>query len=162
MGGLPVRYVFLGALALSFASAAQAANVSAKDPSGIVRLLQEKGYKAELSNDETGPIIKSADSGYNFMIFFLNCDQGKNCSTIQFYAGFNDVEGLELTRINEWNKTKRFARAYIDDEADPVIELDLDLDFQGIPAENFLEILNTWTSLVPAFARFVSEKETKE
>ncbi|MEZ5774179.1 MAG: YbjN domain-containing protein [Hyphomicrobiaceae bacterium] len=45
---------------------------------------------------------------------------------VQLYAGFTLDQKPTLTRINEWNRDKRFSRAYIDKEGDPVIEADLD------------------------------------
>ena len=132
--------------------------VSAKDPKAVAAFMQGKGYKAELVEQESGPHIRSAGGGIKFTIFFMNCEAGKNCSTVQFYAGFNDMGEVPLARINEWNKTHRFGRAYIDDENDPVIEMDVDLDFKGIPAENFNEYLDVFTSLAPSYREFVSKK----
>ena len=88
----------------------------------------------------------------------MNCDEGKKCKTLQYYMGFSDAKDVSLDKLNKWNKDKRFARAYKDDEGDPVLEMDVDLDFQGIPRENVGETFNTWASLMDSFREYVFEK----
>src|SRR3546814_13196599 len=60
-----------------------------------------------------------------------------------------------LERFNEWNREKRFARAYRDESGDPVLEMDVDVDFSGLPRENIRETLNTWASLMRAYREFI-------
>ena len=43
--------------------------------------------------------------------------------SMQLFAGF--TQKASLNKINEWNRTKRYTRAYIDSEGDPGIEADL-------------------------------------
>ena len=69
-----------------------------------------------------------------------------------------EKKSYTLDKINKWNKEKRFARAYKDDEGDPVLEMDVDLDFAGIPRENVGETFNTWASLMDSFREYVFEK----
>ncbi len=47
---------------------------------------------------------------------------------IQLYAVFTGGK-VSISRINDWNRTKRFSRAYLDKDGDPVLEADL--DFEG-------------------------------
>ena len=70
--------------------------------------------------------------------------------------GFSDAKDVSLEKLNQWNKDKRFARAYKDDEGDPVLEMDVDLDFAGIPRENVGETFNTWATLMDSFATMCS------
>jgi hypothetical protein len=149
--------IFLGA-ALLLATPAAGQMVSARDPKAIAALLQDKGYKAELVEEKDGPMIHTGASGVKFTIFFMNCAEAKDCRTVQFYAGFTDMGDVSLARVNEWNKQHRFGRGYIDDEKDPVIEMDVDLDHKGIPAENFLEYLDVFSSLAPKYREFVQQK----
>jgi hypothetical protein len=46
-------------------------------------------------------------------------------ASLLFYAGWTIDTEIALTEINEWNRSKRFGRAYLDDLGDPVVELDL-------------------------------------
>lgn len=69
--------------------------------------------------------------------------------------GFNDAKKTTLETLNDWNENKRFARAYRDDSGDPVLEMDVDLDFNGIPRENVGEAVNTWKALMTAFQKHI-------
>ena len=46
--------------------------------------------------------------------------------SIQFYVCFSGTSA-PLEKVNEWNRSKRFSRSYLDSEGDPCLELDLDL-----------------------------------
>lgn len=50
---------------------------------------------------------------------------GPDEESIQFYCYWFDA--VTRSKINDWNRTTRFSRAYLDDDGDPVLELDLDL-----------------------------------
>lgn len=154
------RHLAAGSLALLGACSVQVGNkagagadtqmVSAKDPQTLVAALQAKGYQAELTSASGEPAIKSGAGGAKFTIFFDNCTDGKDCTTVTFFTGFTDLEGT-IDEMNEWNRTSRFARAYVDKEGDPVLRMDVDLDHAGIPIANFNEYLDVWSSLVPKY-----------
>lgn len=121
------------------------------DQQKIAALLQAKGYKAERIEGTDADYIRTADSGVPVTIFFLNCAKGKTgCTTIQFYTGFNDIDAT-LESMNQWNRDHRWARAYIDKEKDPVLEMDVDMDFGGLSRELFYDNLETFIALVPRF-----------
>ncbi|GAC1400590.1 MAG: YbjN domain-containing protein [Pyrinomonadaceae bacterium] len=73
---------------------------------------------------------------------------------MQLYAGFKAKASIE--KVNEWNKTHRFSRAYIDGEGDPVIEADLDFD-GGVPVDAIKEFIKTFRLSVTAFVKFLKE-----
>lgn len=153
------------ALALAAAAAiatapAHAELVNAKNPATIKAIVESQGWPATLvAKPGEDPYIESNRNGLKFLVIFMNCnDAHKECKTLQYYMGFTDAKGLSLDRLNEWNKSKRFARAYRDDESDPVLEMDVDVDFAGIPRENLGETLNTWASLMDSFREFIFDK----
>jgi hypothetical protein len=146
--------IWLGA-GMALALATLATPVSAQqvvaDHQKIVALLQAKGYKAEFVKGTDADYVRTADSGVPVTIFFFNCAGGKTgCTTIQFYTGFSDVD-TDLERINAWNSGQRWGRAYIDKDKDPVLEMDVDLDFGGISQDLFYDNLATFLALVPRF-----------
>ena len=151
-------YAFLPFLMLILAAPAAAEMVTARDPAAIAALLKDKGYRAEIVEGADSTYVRTADSGVPVTIFFMSCEGRTNCSTIQFYTGFTDAKNVPLERINEWNKTRRFARAYIDNEGDPVIEMDVDMDFQGIARENFYGNLDIFLSSIPKFREHLAGK----
>lgn len=143
------------ATAMVAAVPAAAQTVQATQPETIIRALQDAGYRATLSKDNDGdPLIKSGAAGVDFSVLFYNCTANKDCKTVQFYAGFVK-KGLTLETMNQWNASHRFARAYIGDDKDPRIEMDLDLDDGGISAALFKANIATWESLLGDFQKAI-------
>jgi hypothetical protein len=139
------------------AGTAHAELVSPADPQVIADIVKSQGRPAELVlSDDSNPMIRSEHNGLKFLVLFMNCrDDHTGCRTLQYYTGFTDAKDTTLERLNEWNSSKRFARAYRDDEGDPVLEMDVDVDFAGLPRENVGETFNTWTSLMDAYREFL-------
>ncbi|WP_128415146.1 YbjN domain-containing protein [Thermus tenuipuniceus] len=52
------------------------------------------------------------------------CEKGR-CSILALSAGF--AKKVRLEELNEWNRGRRFSRAYLDKEGDPWVEWELDL-----------------------------------
>ena len=138
MGPITARAALAFAtLALFPANPAHAELVNAANPETIKAIVESQGWPATIvAKEGDDPYIESNRGGLKFLVLFMNCDGGERCKTLQYYMGFSDAKDVTLDRLNQWNKEKRFARAYKDDAGDPVLEMDVDLDFQGIPREN--------------------------
>jgi hypothetical protein len=105
--------------------------------------------KMDLSFDKVDAKTFRFDlDGYKVVLF----NYRNNC---QLYAGFR--ADCSIKRVNEWNRTKRFSRAYIDDEGDPCIEADLDFD-GGVTDTAVQEFIRTFRLSVRQFARFIEER----
>ncbi|MFZ5746053.1 MAG: YbjN domain-containing protein [Pseudomonadota bacterium] len=142
------------ALGLAHAPPASAQTLRA-EPAAIAKLIEAKGFKAEIVNDPgKDPVIRATDQGATFVVFFMGCTAHRDCATIQFYAGFTDSK-VGIAGMNEWNKTRRFGRAYIDDEGDPVVEMDVDMDDGGMTPALFEDNLEFWMSILAGFSEFV-------
>lgn len=149
----------LSAATLLMAAPARAELINATNPETIKAVVESQGWPATIvANEGDDPYIESNRNGLKFLVLFMNCDEGKGCKTLQYYLGFSDAKNVTLDQLNRWNKEKRFARAYKDDAGDPVLEMDVDLDFAGIPRENVGETFNTWASLMDSFREYVFEK----
>jgi len=147
--------VFVGAAALATAPA-RAELVNATDPEKIRTIVESLGSPATLrAEPNADPYIESNLDGMPFLVIFMNCTGGRDCRTLQYYMGFSDARQVPLERFNEWNREKRFARAYRDESGDPVLEMDVDVDFNGLPRENIRETFNTWASLMRAYRDFI-------
>ena len=153
------RAIAIGAaVALGWASPAAAQMVSSKDPQSLVRAMQAAGFQAKLDKDASGdPNIMSAASGSTFWVHFYNCTENRNCLTVQFQTAWDMTpeEAPSLEKINEWNLTKRFARAYHDPDGDPGLKMDLNLDFGGISEELFKDELAVWASQIGSYKTFI-------
>jgi hypothetical protein len=72
----------------------------------------------------------------------------------QLYVGFGDVT-VGASKMNEWNKTKRFARAYADDDGNPVLESDL--DFAGGVTDDAIKAwIRLFESSVTSYVKFLN------
>lgn len=133
------------------------ANLTAGDPAAIAAALQDFGYKAALEKDGNGdPKIRSGAAGSNFTIYFYGCTNGADCRSIQISAGFDLTDGTTAEVMNEWNARKRYGKAYVDQDGDPWIEMDLNLDYGGITPETFRDDLDLWERLVADFKTHIN------
>ena len=152
--------VLAAAAALSAVPAGAAAMVRAQDPQSIVAAMQEAGYTAKLGVDKVGdPMITSGYSGTTFQVLFYNCTNHKDCATIQFHSGYDMKEKVSLEAVNEWNRTQRFGRAFLDKDNDPILEMDLDLDDGGVSPALFVDNLEFWTSVLPKFEQRIGYRK---
>ncbi len=147
--------VFGAASVISLASAAHA-QVTATDENAILQAMQDFGLVATMGTDNSGdPKISSRVSSTKFKVYFYGCTDNTQCTSIQFGAGYDLKSGISALKVNEWNAKKRFAKAYIDDEGDPFLEMDINTDFDGIGIKNFEDSMDLWRSLVEDFEEFI-------
>ena len=124
----------------------------------VVSWLQDSGYKAEIKTLQSGEkYITSAAEGVNFDVYMYDC-KAERCASMQLTAGFNMTKpGLAggATKINEWNTTKRYIKAYVDADNDPWAQYDVNLS----PGESFEALddnfKNVWISSLPDFKKFI-------
>ena len=149
----------VAALAMIAAAPVHAQLVRAQDPQSVVDAMQAAGYTAKLGVDRLGdPKIDSSVSGTNFVVFFYNCTGNRDCATVQFHSAFDMPTPLTLDLINEWNRSQRFGRAYLDKENDPTIEMDVDLDDGGLSRALFEDNLEFWASVLGKFERHIGRR----
>ncbi len=152
------KTLFAGLMAAGVLSAPMAsAQVLASDPGGILQRMQSYGYPATMETDDQGdPLIKTRVSDTQFKIYFYGCDDShQNCSAIQFAAGYDLENGINALKINEWNRAQRFAKAYIDDESDPYLEMDVNMAEDGVGEGNFKDTVEIWRRMVEKFQDYI-------
>ncbi|MDQ7070451.1 MAG: YbjN domain-containing protein [Rhodobacterales bacterium] len=132
------------------------AEITATDAYEVMTRMQKFGFIASMEADSDGdPKIVSRVSDTKFRVYFYGCENNDNCSSLHFRAGYDLANGITASKMNEWNREKRFAKAYIDDEGDPFLEMDVNLDFEGVGDENFEDSLDWWRLLVEDFEEFI-------
>ena len=157
-----MRYMLLAlaAGAASWACPAQAQMVRAQDPAGVARTLEAAGYAAEPGADAVGdPMITSHHNGTTWQLYFYNCTDNRACATVQFHSGYTVADRVSLESINEWNRTQRFGRAYLDGEGDPILEMDVDLDDGGLSPLLFVDNVEFWLSSLTRFEKHIGYGE---
>ncbi len=111
-------------------------------------ILQDLGFTG-IEIDEDDDIIVTM-LGYNVLVLIGSYE---NTSLQMNFA----VSGTDanLRMMNEWNRTKRYSTASIDDDGDPVLESDLDLA-GGVTRERVEDYLLTYYMLLEAFLEVIS------
>lgn len=144
------------AASLATTSVQAAPLLDATDAERILQLARGFG-SASLGEDDIGdPLITGRIEGSKYGIYFYGCDDNHhNCNELQFSAGWADVE-VALSDINEWNKTRRFGKAYLDEENDPILEFSVNLE-HGVTPDNFDSTLDWWASALKEFKEYIGE-----
>lgn len=145
------------AVALALTGAAQAQTlITGADTDEILNAARGYGSASLTTQSNGDPQITGKINGITYQVYFRNCTDGTDCEDLNFYLGFLDLKpGLE--KINEWNLNKRFSRAYVDQDEDACIEMDLDL-VKGVTAEYLDSQFGLWNMVVEQYSEFVGYK----
>jgi tetratricopeptide (TPR) repeat protein len=99
----------------------------------LANLMKREGWAATIRE---GRFIEWKIDGYKSQLFL-----GDDGRSLQFHAAFTDGQ-VTLAAVNEWNRTKRYSKSYLDDDGDPHLELDLDCS-GGISEDRILDFFHT-------------------
>ncbi|MGL5008264.1 MAG: YbjN domain-containing protein [Paracoccaceae bacterium] len=125
--------------------------IDATSPEAIAALLQEAGYRATVGVDNVGdPMIESSAAGADYTIYFYGCDNARNCQSLQFSSGYDLERGTSFQAMNDWNSTQRFGYAYLDNESDPYVNMDVNLAY-GVSTDNLRDVFLVWDQVLSDF-----------
>ncbi|MEJ2088803.1 MAG: YbjN domain-containing protein [Gammaproteobacteria bacterium] len=126
--------------------------VDATNPEQLVKIIQDLGYRAKLEIDGDGdPMIRSSVGGTQFAVVFYGCSERHDqCQILLFKAGYEMDKKIGMDVINQWNATRLFGRAYLDEVSDPWIELVLNVH-GGVTRRQFENTFEWWESSVGEF-----------
>ncbi|WP_240229343.1 YbjN domain-containing protein [Devosia lacusdianchii] len=143
-----------GALALALTAPAQAQTLlTGADTDEILNAARGYGA-ATLSTQSNGdPQINGKINGISYQVYFRNCTNNTDCEDLNFYVGFLDLKPT-LEVINDWNFNKRFSRAYLDQDQDACVEMDLDM-VKGVTAEYLDSQFGLWSMVVDQYSEHV-------
>ena len=110
-------------------------------------MMRAEGYEATLDGEGN---VRWKLEGFRSSIFVA-----KDQKAIQFHSSFSDGSAT-LKKVNEWNRTKRFSRAYLDDDGEPHLELDLELD-GGVTQARIIDFFKTCRVSFDGWCREVVE-----
>lgn len=111
-------------------------------------MLESMGYEVEQPKEN---LLQFAIEGHTAIIV-------NNKTNFQLYSYFEKKKKVDLKKINEWNASKRFSRAYLDKDGDAVIEWDVDLE-GGTTAGAIKESIKTYRIGVMTFVRFLNGEQ---
>ena len=142
-------------LMTGLAPLASAQTVDATDPQALLQIIRSEGFRAELDRDSVGdPRISSASQGVSWNLWFYGCSDGNNCTSVQFQAGFDKSEPMDPSTVNEWNSDTRFCEAFLDEEGDPYLVMDVNME-GGVARENFADTVEIWDDILGDFVRYI-------
>jgi hypothetical protein len=120
-------------LTLLWAQPAQAQLIQRMSTAELSKLMNEEGYSTTVDAD--GDLIWKIE-GYRTLLVI-----GSSKNNLLFRASFAQ-KGVPLSKVNAWNQSKRYSRAYLDSDGDPALQLDLDMD-GGVGKERIKDFLKT-------------------
>ena len=124
---------------------ADSALVNKYSDDNLIEIVKSEGYSAvEKINDG---MIRIKVDGAGLVLF------NKEDGDLQLYYS---IGGAKVTTddMNEWNRTKRLSRAYLDSDKDPTLESDL-LANAGMTEKHVTEFVNVFKISVSSFRAFV-------
>jgi len=101
--------------------------------SQLEALMKKNGFAVSIDDD--GDILWMVE-GYRTSLMIS--DDKEN---ILFQSSFQDTSAT-LETVNNWNRSKRYSRTYLDDENDPILESDLDLE-GGVTHAHVINFIRT-------------------
>jgi hypothetical protein len=113
----------------------------------LEEILKAEGWKYEKQGEG---IYLFKSQGLNLMVRTREQNMGA-------WAVFALDEPPSLTKLNEWNNKKAFARAYLNDKNQAIVDCDL-LVVGGVTEANIREWLRLFTDQVRAFQQHLSQK----
>ena len=120
--------------------------ISQMSASDVTSLLRDMGYDPQgLEGRDNAWTIEL--SGRRAVVMLSS--SGQNLALWSYVTGSK----VTLEKINEWNKTKRFSRAYLDSDGDPNVEWDIDLE-GGVSLGAVREGIRTFGLVIDAFKDF--------
>ncbi|CUX83085.1 MAG: putative bacterial sensory transduction regulator [Roseibaca calidilacus] len=140
----------IAALALLPGTASAQILVDATDPARIAEIA--RGYGAvEVTTDAVGdPMLRGRMDGTQYLVFFYGCQNGRDCTNIQFRAAWQNDGSVTESTIQAWNAENRFGKAMLDAERDPVIQWDVNL-FGGVSRTNLDDTFDWWRVVLQGF-----------
>jgi hypothetical protein len=127
--------------------------VGAGNPNDILAVAKGFGSATLEKDSEGDPKISGRINGIKYGIYFYGCTEGKDCTDIQFATGWSGAK-VEMSKVNDWNRTKRYGKAYLDKENDPMLELPVNLSY-GVSPKNLDSTFEWWGAIVKSFAEDV-------
>ncbi len=150
-----MRDLTLG-LALMAALAAPAAGaeetIDATGPARILTLVQGYG-EAALTTDNLGdPLIEGRIGENDYELFFYDCKENRDCKTLTFSATW-EAEDLTDEMMADWNREKRFGKAYLDEAGNANVEMSVNLH-GGVTLVNLEDTIDWWRLVLVGFADY--------
>jgi len=134
----------------------EAAAIRHLDPSVLASILSAADFTFEELKDEQGdPLLKVSpgDSGAaKIDMVFVGCGSDPSCEDVLLRATYSPNKPVALKVANDWNLRNRWARAFVNDKKEAVIEMDISA-YGGIGRDAVEGMVNTFFKIVRDFSK---------
>ena len=134
----------------------EAAAIRHLDPSVLASILTAADFTFEETKDEQGdPLLKVSpgDSGAaKIDMLFVGCGTDPSCEDVLLRATYSPNKPVALKVANDWNLRNRWARAFVNDKKEAVIEMDISA-YGGIGRDAVEGMVNTFFKIVRDFSK---------
>ncbi len=146
------------ALAVLGAQPGAAADRLYTDVSGIelAALLEQKGFEAWTESDDWGdPVVYGALGPLRFKVWPHDCSGNpRRCQRVDFSAGFKAGPDITEAKLDAFNETYVFGKAYLSDDGTAYVDFPVNLS-KGVTESNVLDNIGLWSDILRAFADYI-------
>lgn len=140
----------------------ETAEIQHLDPSALATILTAADFNFEETRDDQGdPILKvnPGTSGAAKIDFsFIGCGTDPTCEDVLLRATYSPDKPVALKVANDWNLRNRWARAYVNEKNEAVIEMDINA-YGGIGHDALEAMVNTFFKIVGDFSKELGNKK---
>jgi hypothetical protein len=117
------------------------------------------GFKAEVEPDTTTPgdqMVATTTDGVSVDIFLYQCageGDERRCQSIQYVTGWAPQPTFTLQKVNAWNASNRYIKAYLTADGSLYGEYDVDVS-PGDSYETLNHSLADWRAILASFKTF--------
>ncbi len=135
------------------------------DPLTVGRILQSMRLSYQTQFDGANkPKLVITDKNLRseqFEVYFFNCKDGTECESITLWSWYHPTTPQNYFKSNSWNKKNRFVKAYLDDEYQPVMEMDINAQ-GGINRRNLEILIRAYVTTMDGYADFMTVAKKKK
>lgn len=128
--------------------------VDGSDAAVIMEIARGYGSALLETDDEGSPMIVGRIDGTRYVVLFYGCREVAGCTSIQLLAGWTDRDNVTLAKVNDWNMSRAFGRAYLDESGDPVLDYIINLE-RGITSRNLDDSFDWWRVILSDFTEMM-------
>jgi len=152
----PALAAAITAAMLAAPAAGAEQTVDATDPERILTIAHSFG-EAALTTDNLGdPLIEGRIGEKDYRLLFYGCSEGRDCKTLMFSAGWagdDRTDDRTDEMMADWNREKRFGKAYLDEDGVATVEMNVNLH-GGVTRANLDDTIDWWRLVLAEFADY--------
>jgi len=140
----------------------ESATIKHLDPAVLTSLLSASDFSYEEGRDKDGDrVLKigTAETGASKIEFiFVGCGDDRTCEDVLMRATFPSHPQIALNAINEWNQRNRWARVFLNDSEQAVLEMDISA-YGGIERDALESMVDNFFKLLREFSKKITNEK---